>query len=158
MTPFTTLPPALPPIDDECAPQRRSFVKRASAGLDSLSSLAAAGGPAAAHSRRASPTRSATLSELGRPPADADTFSRSPAATMRKVRVESQYQMDVAANPFAPNEPIREGSHAAIIVGHPMGAVTEQTAASTAPRPKPCESPLPCPTATGQWTRATLSR
>jgi fermentation-respiration switch protein FrsA (DUF1100 family) len=47
---------------------------------------------------------------------------------MRKVRFKNQYEMDVAGSVFVPNNLSRSSAHAAIIVGHPMGAVKEQSA------------------------------
>ncbi len=47
---------------------------------------------------------------------------------MRKVRFKNQYEMDVAGNLFVPEKLNRNSAHAAIIVGHPMGAVKEQSA------------------------------
>ena len=47
---------------------------------------------------------------------------------MRKVRFKNQYEMDVAGNLFVANDLNRNNAHAAIIVGHPMGAVKEQSA------------------------------
>ena len=48
--------------------------------------------------------------------------------TARKVRFKNQYEMDVAGSLFVPNNLNRSNAHAAIIVGHPMGAVKEQSA------------------------------
>ena len=48
--------------------------------------------------------------------------------TARKVRFKNQYEMDVAGNLFVPNNLNRSSAHAAIVVGHPMGAVKEQSA------------------------------
>ena len=118
----------LPANAAEHAPQRRSFIKRASTGLAALGSLMVAAGQPAAQTRQASPARSTTPSPAGRPPADADNFYQSPAVTVRKVRFKNQYEMDVAGNLFVPNNLNRSSTHAAIVVGHPMGAVKEQSA------------------------------
>ena len=118
----------LPANAAEHAPQRRSFIKRASTGLAALGSLMVATGQPAAQTRQASPARSTTPSPAGRPPADADNFYQSPAVTVRKVRFKNQYEMDVAGNLFVPNNLNRSNTHAAIVVGHPMGAVKEQSA------------------------------
>ena len=61
-------------------------------------------------------------------PEDADNFYQSPGVTVRKVRFKNQYDMDVAGNLFVPNNLNRSSAHAAIVVGHPMGAVKEQSA------------------------------
>jgi fermentation-respiration switch protein FrsA (DUF1100 family) len=47
---------------------------------------------------------------------------------MRKVAFKNQYQMNVAGNLFLPKGLSQDATHAAIIVGHPMGAVKEQSA------------------------------
>ena len=67
-----TLQPALALDEAEHAPQRRAFIKRVSASLVALGSLALAGGQPAAQSRPASPARSTTA--VGRQPEDADNF------------------------------------------------------------------------------------
>ncbi len=120
------LQPALALDEAEHAPQRRTFIKRVSASLVALGSLALAGGPPAAQSRPASPARSTTV--VGRQPEDADNFYQSRGVTARKVRFKNQYEMDVAGNLFVPNNLNRSNAHAAIVVGHPMGAVKEQSA------------------------------
>ncbi len=118
----------LAPDEAEHAPQRRSFIKRASASLVALGGLMVAGGEPAAQTRPASPARSTTQSAAGRLPEDADNFYQSPGVTVRKVRFKNQFDMDVAGNLFVPNNLNRSSAHAAIIVGHPMGAVKEQSA------------------------------
>ena len=112
----------------EQAAQRRSFIKRASTSLFALGSLMIAGAEAAAQTQPASPARSMAQSAAGRLPADADNFYQSPGVTVRKVRFKNQLDMDVAGSLFVPNNLNRSGTHAAIIVGHPMGAVKEQSA------------------------------
>lgn len=60
--------------------------------------------------------------------ADADNFYRSDAVRTEKVSFDNQYKMKVAGNLFLPKT-MKEGEkYAAIIVGHPMGAVKEQSA------------------------------
>ena len=119
---------ALAPVEAEHAPQRRRFIKRAGTSLVALGSLVLAGGEPAAQTRPASPARSMTQSTAGRRPEDADNFYQSRAVTVRKVRFKNQYEMDVAGSLFVPNNLNRSSAHAAIIVGHPMGAVKEQSA------------------------------
>ena len=119
---------ALAPTEAGRAPQRRSFMKRASISLVALGSLMVTGSPPAAQTRPAPPARSTTPPATGRPPEGADNFYRSPEVTVRKVSFKNQYEMDVAGNLFVPNKLDRRGTHAAIVVGHPMGAVKEQSA------------------------------
>jgi fermentation-respiration switch protein FrsA (DUF1100 family) len=117
----------LSPHDGGPSAPRRTFIKRASASLVALSSLVASG-VQAAQPRPASSARSTAPAIKGQVPADADNFYRSPTVTSRKVRFKNQYDMDVAGNLFVPNNLNRSNAHAAIIVGHPMGAVKEQSA------------------------------
>lgn len=59
---------------------------------------------------------------------DADNFYKSDAVTMEKVTFLNQYKMKVAGNLFVPKEMKESERLPAIIVGHPMGAVKEQSA------------------------------
>lgn len=58
----------------------------------------------------------------------ADNFYQSERVTMQKVTFKNQYQMDVTGNLFVPKDLEPNSKQAAIIVGHPMGAVKEQGA------------------------------
>jgi hypothetical protein len=58
----------------------------------------------------------------------ADNFYRSDTVTMQKVTFKNQYQMNVAGNLFIPKNLNRNAKNPAIVVGHPMGAVKEQSA------------------------------
>ena len=58
----------------------------------------------------------------------ADNFYTSEKVTVAKVAFNNQYGMQVAGNLFTPQGLDRSAKHAAIIVGHPMGAVKEQSA------------------------------
>ena len=46
---------------------------------------------------------------------------------MQKVTFKNQYQMQIAGNLFTPKNLNHNGKNPAIIVGHPMGAVKEQS-------------------------------
>ncbi len=61
-------------------------------------------------------------------PADADNFYTSDTVTREKVTFANQYKMDVVGNLFMPKNLNKNEKYAAIIVGHPMGAVKEQSA------------------------------
>jgi fermentation-respiration switch protein FrsA (DUF1100 family) len=61
-------------------------------------------------------------------PGGADNFYRSDKVTVQKVSFKNQYQMTVAGNLFVPRTLDRRIKHPAIVVGHPMGAVKEQSA------------------------------
>jgi fermentation-respiration switch protein FrsA (DUF1100 family) len=60
--------------------------------------------------------------------AGADNFYRSDRVSSRKVSFTDQYRMQVAGNLFTPKNLDRSARHPALIVGHPMGAVKEQSA------------------------------
>ena len=59
---------------------------------------------------------------------DADNFYTSEKVAVAKVAFNNQYGMKVVGNLFTPMGLDRSAKHAAIIVGHPMGAVKEQSA------------------------------
>lgn len=58
----------------------------------------------------------------------ADNFYASDKVTVEKVTFDNQYRMKVAGNLFIPRNLDRSARHPAIVVGHPMGAVKEQSA------------------------------
>ncbi|WP_029615330.1 alpha/beta hydrolase [Pseudomonas putida] len=57
----------------------------------------------------------------------ADNFFKSDKVTMEKVSFKNQYQMKVVGNLFIPKSVGGTARSPAIIVGHPMGAVKEQS-------------------------------
>jgi uncharacterized protein len=61
-------------------------------------------------------------------PNGADNFYRSDKVTMQKVTFKNQYKMKVVGNLFVPKSLNQNTQNPAIIVGHPMGAVKEQSA------------------------------
>ena len=58
----------------------------------------------------------------------ASNFYTSDQVTLEKVAFKSQYQANVAGNLLVPRNLDRNARHPAIVVGHPMGAVKEQSA------------------------------
>lgn len=60
--------------------------------------------------------------------ADADNFYKSSLVNVEKVSFPNQYKMQVGSNLFLPKELKVGQKYPAIIVGHPMGAVKEQSA------------------------------
>lgn len=58
----------------------------------------------------------------------ADNFHQSDQVTVQKVEFKNQYDMKVAGNLFIPKGVSKDTKNSAIIVGHPMGAVKEQSA------------------------------
>lgn len=61
-------------------------------------------------------------------PEDADNFYRSAKVQFRKVTFENQYKMKITGNLFIPKDMDQSAKYPAVIVGHPMGAVKEQSA------------------------------
>jgi fermentation-respiration switch protein FrsA (DUF1100 family) len=57
----------------------------------------------------------------------ADNFYKSDKVTVQKVSFKNLYQMKVVGNLFFPKSLDRHAKNPAIIVGHPMGAVKEQS-------------------------------
>ncbi|MHC1714833.1 MAG: alpha/beta hydrolase [Acidaminococcaceae bacterium] len=58
----------------------------------------------------------------------ADNFYKSDKVTVQKVMFKNQYKMKIAGNLFLPKDLNQSVKNPAIIVGHPMGAVKEQSA------------------------------
>ena len=58
----------------------------------------------------------------------ADNFYTSEAVTVRNVTFPNQYRMKVVGNLFTPRTLDDNARYPAIVVGHPMGAVKEQSA------------------------------
>ncbi|MGR4971858.1 alpha/beta hydrolase [Pseudomonas sp. LARHCG127] len=58
----------------------------------------------------------------------ANNFYTSDDVTVQKVNFKNQYQMNVAGNLFIPKKLNGKTRSPAIVVGHPMGAVKEQSA------------------------------
>ena len=92
--------------------ERRLFLKEAAAGVAMLGMAASFAMPAMAQ-------------EMSN---GAANFYSSDKVIVQKVTFKNQYQMKVAGNLFIPKNLDRKGKNAAIIVGHPMGAVKEQSA------------------------------
>jgi fermentation-respiration switch protein FrsA (DUF1100 family) len=58
----------------------------------------------------------------------ANNFYTSDKVNLQKVTFKNQYKMDVAGNLFTPKTLNRNGKAPALVIGHPMGAVKEQSA------------------------------
>jgi fermentation-respiration switch protein FrsA (DUF1100 family) len=58
----------------------------------------------------------------------ADNFYKSDKVTVEKVAFKNKLNMNVVGNLFVPKNLDRSAKSAAIVVGHPMGAVKEQSA------------------------------
>ncbi|MDE7240599.1 MAG: alpha/beta hydrolase [Desulfovibrio sp.] len=61
-------------------------------------------------------------------PPDADNFYRSDKLVMEKVTFPNLYKMEMAGDLFLPKDLDKSKKYPAVIVGHPMGAVKEQSA------------------------------
>ena len=94
---------------------RRDFLVKSAVGV---TALAAAGPAAFAADARYTPDLSK----------GADNFYRSDKVASQKVTFTNQYGMRVAGNLYTPRSLDRKARNAAIVVGHPMGAVKEQSA------------------------------
>ncbi|WP_153242413.1 alpha/beta hydrolase [Frateuria defendens] len=101
--------------------KRRDFLSAVGTGVAALGVLSITGGALAA-----SPAQ--PQAQAPAKPADADNFYTSDLVGVRKVRFKNQYQMDVAGNLYVPKSLDPKTKHAALVVGHPMGAVKEQSA------------------------------
>ncbi|WP_237571781.1 alpha/beta hydrolase [Mycolicibacterium lacusdiani] len=115
---------------DTTGSSRRRLMKLAG-GAAALGVLATAGcapsAPEAAPSAPSSAPPSSTLA-AGDTSNGADNFYTSDRVTVQKVTFKNQYQMNVTGNLFVPNDLDRNVKNAAMVVGHPMGAVKEQSA------------------------------
>ena len=75
----------------------------------------------------------ATVSAYDKP-ADADNFYTSDKVTVQKVTFPNQYRMNVVGTLFLPRDMDQNQKYPAIVVGHPMGAVKEQSSSLYATR------------------------
>ena len=106
------------PGTDPLTSDRRDFLIRAGFGAAAMGGLSAAGSSAMAAGPQPAPGK---LS-------GADNFYQSDKVAVRKVIFKNQYRMAVAGNLFVPKNLDRSKKNPAILVGHPMGAVKEQSA------------------------------
>jgi uncharacterized protein len=109
---------------------RRGVIKRVGASAAILGMLAAAGcapsdqnGASAPSVTNATPSLAAGDTSNG-----ADNFYTSDRVDVQKVSFKNQYGMNVAGNLFVTKDLNRNAKNAAMVVGHPMGAVKEQSA------------------------------
>jgi uncharacterized protein len=109
---------------------RRGLIKRVGAGAALLGVLAAAGCAPSDQNTASSPSVAHATPSLaaGDTSNGADNFYTSDRVTVEKVSFKNQYGMNVAGNLFVPKDLNRNVKNAAMVVGHPMGAVKEQSA------------------------------
>ena len=111
---------------------RRTVLTRIGAGV-ALVGVMAAAGCAPSSSDTAATTSSAVPGPTPNLPAGdmsngAANFYTSDRVSAQAVSFKNQYGMNVAGNLFVPKDIDRNTTHPAIVVGHPMGAVKEQSA------------------------------
>lgn len=106
------------PGTDHPTSDRRGFLIRAGFGAAAIGGLSAAGSSAMAAGAQPASGRIT----------GADNFYQSDKVTVRKVIFKNLYRMAVAGNLFVPKGRDRSKKNPAILVGHPMGAVKEQSA------------------------------
>lgn len=105
--------PRSPAADRDIDTDRRALLRLTGAGVAAIGVLGAVGGsPAAAQ-------------DLSR---GAANFHTSDRVTRQTVTFPHQYRMTVAGTLFLPRDLDRNARHPALVVGHPMGAVKEQSA------------------------------
>jgi uncharacterized protein len=109
---------------------RRGLIKRVGAGAALLGVIAASGCAPSDRDTAAPPSVATATPSLaaGDTSNGADNFYTSDRVTAQKVSFKNQYGMNVAGNLFVPNDLDRNAKNAAMVVGHPMGAVKEQSA------------------------------
>jgi fermentation-respiration switch protein FrsA (DUF1100 family) len=100
------------------ASSRRGFLITAGSGVASAGLLSTIGSVAIA----AEPHRGVNMIT------GADNFYTSDRVAVQKVTFKDQYRMNVAGNLFTPKNLDRSRKVPAIVLGHPMGAVKEQSA------------------------------
>lgn len=96
---------------------RREFLKVTGVGIAALGVISAAGGSAFA----------AEVKNAVGAPEDADNFYKSDKVTVSKVTFKNSYNLQIVGNLVTPLSLARNANVPAIIVGHPMGAVKEQS-------------------------------
>jgi uncharacterized protein len=109
---------------------RRGLVKRVGAGAALVGVLAAAGCAPSERNTTSSPSLTQATPSLaaGDTSNGADNFYTSDRVDVQKVSFKNQYGMNVAGNLFVAKDLNRNAKSAAMVVGHPMGAVKEQSA------------------------------
>jgi fermentation-respiration switch protein FrsA (DUF1100 family) len=106
-----------------------NLIKLVGAGAAVLGVLAAGCTPSDRDTASSAPSAHPTPSlAAGDTSNGADNFYTSDSVTVEKVSFRNQYGMNVVGNLFVPNDLDRNAKNAAMVVGHPMGAVKEQSA------------------------------
>ena len=110
---------------------RRTLLARIGAGAALVGLLAAGCAPSNSETA-ATPTPTLSGPTPNLPTGDmsngAANFYTSDRVNVQPVSFKNQYGMNVSGNLFVPNDIDRNTTNPAIVVGHPMGAVKEQSA------------------------------
>jgi fermentation-respiration switch protein FrsA (DUF1100 family) len=106
---------------------RRNIISLIGAGGAAIG-LSTAAGLSGAGPAFAAPADSRNNLEPGDTSNGADNFYTSDQVMMKKISFKNKYEMKVVGNLFVPNTLNRGTTHPALVVGHPMGAVKEQSA------------------------------
>jgi uncharacterized protein len=111
---------------------RRGKLRMAGAGAAVLAVLAATGCSASNHDPQSRSTSAPATAAADLAPGDmsngADNFYTSDGVDVKNVSFKNEYQMQVSGNLFVPKGVAAGSKIAAMVVGHPMGAVKEQSA------------------------------
>lgn len=100
-------------ITQKTAIDRRSLLKMTGAGVAAIGAMS---------------ILDATIAKAQDMSNGASNFYTSDKVTLQKVTFKTQYQTNVVGNLFLPKKLDQASRNPAIIVGHPMGAVKEQSA------------------------------
>ncbi|MFV5687983.1 alpha/beta hydrolase [Flavobacterium sp. ZT3R25] len=95
-------------------------------GILTIASIMLFGGASAQKKTKDQTKKTTKMEQIS--PKGYTIFRLNDNVTMYNVTFKNQYKMDVVGHLFIPNNLDRNAKHAAIIVGHPMGAVKEQSA------------------------------
>src|SRR4051795_2118775 len=106
----------------------RTLVKRVAAGAALVGVLAASGCASSERNTAPSVTHAAPSLTAGDTSNGADNFYTSDKVDVQRVSFKNQYQMTVTGNLFMPKNLNPNEKAAAMVVGHPMGAVKEESA------------------------------
>ncbi|MBE1552497.1 hypothetical protein GGC64_006584 [Mycobacterium sp. OAS707] len=109
---------------------RRDVIRRFGAGAALLGVITASGCAPSDRNATSAPSATRAMPSLaaGDRSNGADNFYTSDRVDVQKVSFKNQYGMKVAGNLFVPKDLNRNAKNAAMVVGHPMGAVKEQSA------------------------------
>jgi fermentation-respiration switch protein FrsA (DUF1100 family) len=117
------------PLSKKPRRNQRNFLNLTGAFVATFSIMSTTNPPAFAQEKFApsSPAQKSTLVERSTLVEGADNFYKSSNVTTQKVTFKNQLSMKVVGNLFIPKGLDRNAKHPAVIVGHPMGAVKEQS-------------------------------